>query len=131
MSRRPPRSSLFPYTTLFRSFSDRNWGVGGPVATPHAVSWGAPRDWRRSGRGAASGVTNRSSVSPEADRKSTRLNSSHITTSYAVFCLKQKTSVAACLIDLERRGIDLFCCNVASTPEIFTLSLHDALPIFQ
>src|SRR5688572_33133451 len=64
MIRRPPRSTLFPYTTLFRSASC-------PTPTP-TRSW--PRCARRSAR----------------DRKSTRLNSSHSQISYAVFCLKKK-----------------------------------------
>src|SRR5437588_5487463 len=66
MIRRPPRSTLFPYTTLFRSAS---WRV---------------RSRRRSGRGPA--ARDRAPV----DRKSTRLNSSHTVISYAVFCLKKK-----------------------------------------
>src|SRR5439155_20546521 len=88
-SRRPPRSTLFPYTTLFRS-----------RGTPGACA-------SRRGRSCASGASRRS---PEAledlidllggqaelvavvhlDRKSTRLNSSHVAISYAVFCLKKK-----------------------------------------
>src|SRR5437773_5578258 len=66
MIRRPPRSTLFPYTTLFRSSElPQGAGVVGPVL-PH--------------------------LDPEVqvDRKSTRLNSSHITISYAVCCLKKK-----------------------------------------
>src|SRR5438477_7247024 len=68
MSRRPPRSTLFPYTTLFRSYvlahlddgvNDHRLGRGEPVVVQ--------------------------------DRKSTRLNSSHMSSSYAVFCLKKKT----------------------------------------
>src|SRR6266540_6169216 len=70
MIRRPPRSTLFPYTTLFRSLSR--------VA---AVS-----ELRR-----AAGLARRpAAAGPGGDRKSTRLNSSHITISYAVFCLKKK-----------------------------------------
>src|SRR5579872_7546663 len=64
MIRRPPRSTLFPYTTLFRS------GAGGASEPPRGTI-GASR---------ATG----------ADRKSTRLNSSHVRISYAVFCLKKK-----------------------------------------
>src|SRR6478672_572669 len=67
MIRRPPRSTLFPYTTLFRSRRGRARAAGGD---------GAAR--RRAGR-------------PLRDRKSTRLNSSHDQNSYAVFCLKKKT----------------------------------------
>src|SRR2546430_6638362 len=76
MIRRPPRSTLFPYTTLFRS--------GGTPALP-----GAPPDLRRRHRRserAKAGARHRR----EADRKSTRLNSSHSQISYAVFCLKKK-----------------------------------------
>src|SRR2546422_1566200 len=77
MIRRPPRSTLFPYTTLFRSSS--------PLAEHHpagATAW-ASRSWS-SGEGRAN--TARSA----SDRKSTRLNSSHGYISYAVFCLKKK-----------------------------------------
>src|SRR5436309_10735447 len=66
MIRRPPRSTLFPYTTLFRS---------GPTGLPRGCdTW---PDRTSSGRGSE-------------DRKSTRLNSSHVKISYAVFCLKKK-----------------------------------------
>src|SRR5437773_6903769 len=68
MIRPPPRSTLFPYTTLFRS------GRGTASSS---------RARPRSRRGSAPGR-------PRSDRKSTRLNSSHITISYAVFCLKKK-----------------------------------------
>src|SRR5690349_23102869 len=71
MIRRPPRSTLFPYTTLFRS-GDR---------APHRRRGQAHRDRRVRAR-------------PQApDRKSTRLNSSHVEISYAVFCLKKKKNV--------------------------------------
>src|SRR3712207_8624273 len=82
MNRRPPRSTLFPYTTLFRSTStgptSGGWtscGRCGPTRRGTAVSVGD-----RLGRMAAGAV----------DRKSTRLNSSHANISYAVFCLKKK-----------------------------------------
>src|SRR2546427_5287277 len=97
MIRRPPRSTLFPYTTLFRSSPDRNefaWprvsgvarrrGGGGSMDRPTRVARRAIRRERvepwvagRNGR----------------DRKSTRLNSSHSQISYAVFCLKKKKKV--------------------------------------
>src|SRR5262245_63366797 len=67
MIRRPPRSTLFPYTTLFRSI--------------------AARRSRPSGRGPKGGVRK---IRRQVDRKSTRLNSSHLGISYAVFCLKKK-----------------------------------------
>src|SRR5689334_23487484 len=71
MIRRPPRSTLFPYTTLFRS--------RGPL-TVRGLPVGAARPAPREGR-----VARRL-----GDRKSTRLNSSHSSISYAVFCLKKK-----------------------------------------
>src|SRR3712207_6849326 len=79
MIRRPPRSTLFPYTTLFRSRGAVRPGVLRPVQA--AVR--ARGNGRRGGRAvvAAPGL---------ADRKSTRLNSSHVNISYAVFCLKKK-----------------------------------------
>src|SRR3712207_8922405 len=85
MIRRPPRSTLFPYTTLFRS------ALGGP-RSPHSGRE-LPRDLepalQRADRHAIAlhleGVTDAA-----GDRKSTRLNSSHANISYAVFCLKKK-----------------------------------------
>src|SRR3712207_7018678 len=76
MIRRPPRSTLFPYTTLFRS-----------RARPGGGSWsrGSGGSGRRRSRRGATRATRR-----WADRKSTRLNSSHANISYAVFCLKKK-----------------------------------------
>src|SRR2546422_4371620 len=74
MIRRPPRSTLFPYTTLFRSPAARRGAARGPRRAR------APDD----GRPPASGHL------PGRDRKSTRLNSSHGYISYAVFCLKKK-----------------------------------------
>src|SRR5256886_12666225 len=79
---RPPRSPLFPYTTLSRSPRRRADGL------PHAARLGA------CGGGAARGgealVHGRADGLAHADRKSTRLNSSHSQISYAVFCLKKK-----------------------------------------
>src|SRR4051812_49759402 len=70
MTRRPPRSTLFPYTTLFRSsWGRRCWPRGPPTAACRAC----------------------------LDRKSTRLNSSHMSISYAVFCLKKKKNGDECL----------------------------------
>src|SRR3989442_8228566 len=80
MIRRPPRSTLFPYTTLFRS-------LGSPA--PHW--WG--RDRRtRCGISAPCqpGPPDTRTAKQAVDRKSTRLNSSHVRISYAVFCLKKK-----------------------------------------
>src|SRR5476651_2050076 len=120
MIRRPPRSTLFPYTTLFRS----RWRVRrlGERAADETGRWRQDRD-----------------------RKSTRLNSSHANISYAVFCLKKKKNVKAfkCLSvrgaltalrfprTLQRYNVTslFFFFNDTATTEIYTLSLHDALPI--
>src|SRR2546430_8961872 len=84
MIRRPPRSTLFPYTTLFRSADDR------PEGRPRlSRCHGARR--RHSRTPARARRSRRARVSPVGeDRKSTRLNSSHSQISYAVFCLKKK-----------------------------------------
>src|SRR5688572_32761663 len=82
MIRRPPRSTLFPYTTLFRSPSRRPQGGGRSLPSGSGHKPGHRR--RVCVRGTAS--ERRSCV----DRKSTRLNSSHSQISYAVFCLKKK-----------------------------------------
>src|SRR3712207_7809927 len=85
MIRRPPRSTLFPYTTLFRS-NDSGGGAARP--TPSSPDTGTGR---RSGSGRIrGGGPCRRSGRAGSDRKSTRLNSSHAHISYAVFCLKKK-----------------------------------------
>src|SRR5437870_10941168 len=88
MIRRPPRSTLFPYTTLFRSPRRRRSRRRGPAAR---------RGRRPAGR--------RSPRPPRwaPDRKSTRLNSSHVAISYAVFCLKKKKQLI--LLHLSLRFI--------------------------
>src|SRR3712207_7077426 len=93
MIRRPPRSTLFPYTTLFRSFSieaklrfdsDRRSGSPKRKREPAALD--------RHGA-AEHGALTRSTITIRfGDRKSTRLNSSHANISYAVFCLKKNTT---------------------------------------
>src|SRR3712207_6996275 len=84
MIRRPPRSTLFPYTTLFRSCrhqptvynpADAETGETSPIATPAWVPVG------------------KAGLCQDLDRKSTRLNSSHANISYAVFCLKKKKKI--------------------------------------
>src|SRR5437660_5353094 len=77
MMRLPPTPTLFPYTTLFRSGPQRDFFLGEP---DELVGDGLARRPRRLAR-----------PSPTRDRKSTRLNSSHVAISYAVFCLKKKT----------------------------------------
>src|SRR5256885_12484775 len=87
MIRRPPRSTLFPYTTLFRSALLRQSGCCG--AAPRGSAFlGA---WRAKHRG--------------KDRKSTRLNSSHLVISYAVFCLKKKKTLETHLSTCPHRRI--------------------------
>src|ERR1022692_2957417 len=113
MIRRPPRSTLFPYTTLFRS----RRASGSPCRAMDCCR----KCFRR-------------------DRKSTRLNSSHLVISYAVFCLKKKTRQRPALVDMlggnTRTALDVmlyfnifFFFNDTATTEIYTLSLHDSLPI--
>src|SRR4051794_41255175 len=92
MIRRPPRSTLFPYTTLFRSEGGRVAAAGGAGAPdgrgPHRGRPGGRRPGVLLGsvaRGIRGGGDRR-----RQDRKSTRLNSSHPSISYAVFCLKKK-----------------------------------------
>src|SRR6266700_5419081 len=80
MIRRPPRSTLFPYTTLFRSLGGHGMAIG-PRPLPHPVS-------------------------PPGDRKSTRLNSSHVKISYAVFCLKKKKNNLSKLHTLNKKQTD-------------------------
>src|SRR2546426_5619326 len=89
MIRRPPRSTLFPYTTLFRS---RNLELGKTVEgvwvhAPAVRSWVRPTHLRRSAQAGGQPFLCGNEI---LDRKSTRLNSSHLVISYAVFCLKKK-----------------------------------------
>src|SRR5690348_18210788 len=102
MIRRPRRSTLFPYTTLFRSLVTQI--LGHPTIGTVNVHWpGQPSRVIVSvnvklPETPATTVTDEPSVAPEIvalDRKSTRLNSSHPSISYAVFCLKKKTSATA------------------------------------
>src|SRR6516162_404160 len=126
MIRRPPRTTLFPYTTLFRS---------GVAAAGAAVS-------------DSQFVLRMSVLAPRRDRKSTRLNSSHLVMSYAGFCLKKKTwevkrwfsamTAEVRLLEvlsplqvaepLGRLAGHFFVMRAATTPD-YTLSLRDALPI--
>src|SRR3712207_7036529 len=96
MIRRPPRSTLFPYTTLFRSLPPAYW------AARVRPCFEVPRHFRLADRDAARKVSHavardKRRPGPAArntpDRKSTRLNSSHANISYAVFCLKKKNTI--------------------------------------
>src|SRR3712207_8442864 len=92
MIRRPPRSTLFPYTTLFRSKPRQSRIV---KTFDCAVSQGDPQVFKR-GRRTYLAYTNdyeRTKETASSDRKSTRLNSSHANISYAVFCLKKKNTI--------------------------------------
>src|SRR3712207_7798284 len=102
MIRRPPRSTLFPYTTLFRSLHADAEGAGrrreraaihgarGDVEPEHVARGVALRP-----EGAPVGIERHAEPEVLADRKSTRLNSSHANISYAVFCLKKKNDMDA------------------------------------
>src|ERR1035441_1408413 len=121
MIRRPPRSTLFPYTTLFRS-------TGSPIRPTN----------RRNSHSAAFGTC-------PSDRKSTRLNSSHLGISYAVFCLKKNIrmsiqvgvsggQLARDIRDASTASLPLtarwhFFLKERETTEINPLSLPAALPI--
>src|SRR5258707_10445433 len=89
MIRRPPRSTLFPYTTLFRSGKHRA-GAG----RRQAVAEGELEGVQRPGQG----IDGTRRGFDSLDRKSTRLNSSHANISYAVFCLKKKKSMTKFLM---------------------------------
>src|SRR3712207_7401476 len=96
MIRRPPRSTLFPYTTLFRSHPGQRQDVDGLLAG-HVERRGDRRAeqlglGRLVGEGVVPAVETGGARPQPADRKSTRLNSSHANISYAVFCLKKKKS---------------------------------------
>src|SRR5438874_10316876 len=80
MIQRPPRYTLFPYTTLFRSL----FILSSPASCLHK-QFHPP-----SSRAGATRTVHRAKTVDETDRKSTRLNSSHVEISYAVFCLKKK-----------------------------------------
>src|SRR2546430_12831191 len=92
MIRRPPRSTLFPYTTLFRSVLRFSLGFGRPVVsvrwgeTEYCISWLPVGGYVKMAGLEDEGLAGEL----EGDRKSTRLNSSHSQISYAVFCLKKK-----------------------------------------
>src|SRR5256885_9789850 len=97
MIRRPPRSTLFPYTTLFRS------GFGHHVNGPSRKhpTWTRGRPPRALSARGGRGVSETRSIKHPPDRKSTRLNSSHLVISYAVFCLKKKKTTQVYRISLQ------------------------------
>src|SRR3712207_8786253 len=98
MIRRPPRSTLFPYTTLFRSSRVTGRPIVDHAEDPDLVDGGVMHDGRvasilglRGVPAEAEEVQVARDIALARDRKSTRLNSSHANISYAVFCLKKKT----------------------------------------
>src|SRR3712207_8659110 len=100
MIRRPPRSTLFPYTTLFRS-GPRRHALGQVGDVDHHAVDAARVVGDVEERGGAAGQEG------ALDRKSTRLNSSYANISYAVFCLKKKTSILTSFISSIMH--DYFC----------------------
>src|SRR3712207_7533981 len=97
MIRRPPRSTLFPYTTLFRSFITTG---GGPADATKIIPI---RLYETAFRFFELGYAAAIGLSMLADRKSTRLNSSHANISYAVLCLKNKKELPNAAIGLCAR----------------------------
>src|SRR3712207_8323634 len=95
MIRRPPRSTLFPYTTLFRSHGTTGWTSFSGRETRGQLDFAARFTARQHPGVLAKGILamlrwDEAATLPRIDRKSTRLNSSHANISYAVFCLKKK-----------------------------------------
>src|SRR5256885_10788845 len=110
MIRRPPRSTLFPYTTLFRSHTQHDHPRERPPENTNTLVLGLGRAGRRS-HGCrprtpwSSGPASMTS-STGTDRKSTRLNSSHLVISYAVFCLKKKKkNHYVCVLIVTKIGV--------------------------
>src|SRR3712207_8524788 len=97
MIRRPPRSTLFPYTTLFRSLSLEHGSLREVVSERR-------EDEQTRFERLLAGIRKSRGTEPRLDRKSTRLNSSHANISYAVFCLKKKTrNIDSEITDWNRR----------------------------
>src|SRR3712207_5130073 len=146
MIRRPPRSTLVPYTTLFRS---------GAAVTALLMSFIVGPIILGQLRKRAAHQVVREGTPDTQDRKSTRLNSSHANISYAVFCLKKKKKYSSDLTSIQYHVCILLCVqkiewsapsvtivirrtlcllfffNDTATTEIYTRSLHDALPIWR
>src|SRR3712207_8782861 len=97
MIRRPPRSTLFPYTTLFRSRQREHREREPDVEEDRSrvLELDERREDRRHHR------PDRQAARPVEDRKSTRLNSSHANISYAVFCLKKKIRFSECCLTIN------------------------------
>src|SRR3712207_7625210 len=101
MIRRPPRSTLFPYTTLFRSRDarqERQGGLGDDVQRDARPDPARPDDAGDGRHHLPPPAPPQHPLEGHADRKSTRLNSSHANISYAVFCLKKKKSMSSHMV---------------------------------
>src|SRR3712207_8271119 len=94
MIRRPPRSTLFPYTTLFRSEREEAADPRRAQAREHLDERGRRLGEEVGARGVGDGLGQQRLAGAGGDRKSTRLNSSHANISYAVFCLKKKKNIS-------------------------------------
>src|SRR2546430_8771105 len=120
MIRRPPRSTLFPYTTLFRSqvlLEARSFGRG--QSAVQVVHQELDQLLARHTRPPSTSRSQRASSSvsrPLLDRKSTRLNSSHSQISYAVFCLKKKKNMNPTQTKYERFAQLIFAASTRSLP---------------
>src|SRR5690554_7299970 len=92
MIRRPPRSTLFPYTTLFRSVEMTDKGIDMITDSTEDNQFFVLPDIAAELSSLENGSLSEEEKAQAKDRKSTRLNSSHVRISYAVFCLKKKTT---------------------------------------
>src|SRR3712207_8573573 len=102
MIRRPPRSTLFPYTTLFRSAWGRRAAYASQFLDPIGRAWRTKAKVKVALLGDEDPDEWDVPPKPKGDRKSTRLNSSHANISYAVFCLKKKKTTHADALQSER-----------------------------
>src|SRR3989440_6919009 len=100
MIRRPPRSTLFPYTTLFRSLGPVSFSANGFSQANGQVSDSSVQVWNATDN---KGDSDPSNDQADIDRKSTRLNSSHDQISYAVFCLKKKNTRLPVVVTMTSR----------------------------
>src|SRR5256885_12353108 len=101
MIRRPPRSTLFPYTTLFRSMYESSLAIGKRLRDHPSVinySWSDNSPIPEQELVSLAGFAEAGFQEPIIDRKSTRLNSSHLVISYAVFCLKKKKNMSCTVV---------------------------------
>src|SRR5438309_1743094 len=128
------RTTLFPYTTLFRSFNVTNttsFDVPGDNVTQNENFNGFPAQGQPLYNGWPCAGKPLKFSFWVTDRKSTRLNSSHSSISYAVLCLKKQTLTNSNVRHLFLLYFNTFYFHAIAIYENYPLSLHDALPIFQ